>query len=436
MSTEIETMPNESSTAPTVRLSRRSEWSSRGAISFLMQQGAENPGVLSLAAGFVDPSTLPVEETRRAFLELFADDTRARQALQYGTSQGSESLRERLVPFFSALEGKAPAELGLTPADFFLTTGSQQLLSIVCEILFDPGDICLVASPTYFVFLGALEGVGARAITVPTDEHGMSPEALDEILSQLADAGELPRVKLVYAVSYYENPSGISLSTDRRPRLLDIVRKWSRAQRIFVLEDAAYRELHYDGEAYPSLWSFDAPRDTVIYTQTFSKSFSPGLRVGFGLIPEPLRQAVIDRKGNEDFGSAHLTQRIVSTALADGAYPPHLEQVKQSYRAKRDAMLAAAQDYFTEIPGARWEVPHGGLYVWMTLSAAVPTGFDSQLFSEAVKHQGVMYVPGELCFAPDRLERNHMRLSFGVLPPDQIREGMRRLAAAVKAVMG
>ncbi|HUG20883.1 MAG TPA: PLP-dependent aminotransferase family protein [Planctomycetaceae bacterium] len=417
------------------RFSSRADWASRGAISFLMQQGVENPGVLSLAAGLVDPSTLPVEETRHAFQQLLADDTRAREALQYGTTQGSETLRQALVPFFSRLEGRSPDDLNITRDDFFLTTGSQQLLSLTCELLFDPGDICLVAAPTYFVFLGALQGVGARAIPVATDSDGMCPDALERKLAELEANGELERVKLIYLVSYYDNPSGISLSTERRSRMVEIAEKWSKSQRIFILEDAAYRELQYDGEVFPSLWSFDDERETVIYTQTFSKSYAPGVRVGFGIVPEVLAKPLNDRKGNEDFGSAHLNQRLIATILQGNEYSSHVERVKESYRTKRDAMLAAAEKYFSGLKGVRWEHPHGGLYVWMSLPEQIATGFASRLFEEAVKQHGVMYVPGELSYAPEHAEQNHMRLSFGVLPAEKITEGMRRLSEAVKSLL-
>jgi 2-aminoadipate transaminase len=418
-----------------VKLSARARWSSQGAISYLMQQGVENPGVLSLAAGLVDPSTLPVEESRHALARLLADETRAREALQYGTTQGSETLRRELTGFFARLEGDSPASRNLDRDDFFLTTGSQQLLSLTCELLFDPGDLCLVAAPTYFVFLGALAGVGARAIAVDTDGDGMCPDALERTLAELESRGELERVKLIYLVSYYENPSGVSLSRERRSRMVGIARKWSKSQRIFILEDAAYRELRYDGEILPSVWSFDEDRDTVIYTQTFSKSFAPGVRVGFGILPEVLAKPLSDRKGNEDFGSAHLNQRLIATILGTPEYETHVARVRASYRAKRDAMLEAAGNLFGDLEGVRWEHPHGGLYVWMSLPDRIETGFESRLFEEASGAAKVMYVPGELCYPPDRVERNHMRLSFGVLDPEGIREGMRRLAGAVRSVL-
>ena len=429
-------MHHDTHITPGISLSNRSRWAARGAISFLMQQGIENPGVLSLAAGFVDPSTLPVELAREQLGKLLADDARARESLQYGTTPGSQHLRKALVSLIAGLEHQTPTELNLGPDDIFLTAGSQQLLSHCCDALLDPGDICLVAAPTYFVFLGALEAVGARTISITTDEQGMCPDALDQTLTQLDEQGDLPRVKLIYLVSYYENPTGVSLASGRRARIVELAKKWSMSHRIMILEDAAYRELCYDGEEYPSVWSFDTDRQNVIYTQTFSKSFSPGVRVGFGILPEELKKPISDLKGNDDFGSAHLNQRLMANVLQSGKYAAHVEQVKASYTAKRNSMLAAADRYFSDIDGVKWEHPHGGLYVWMSLPESVATGFDSPLFLEAVQRQGVMYVPGELCFAPDAVEQNHMRLSYGVLPPDQIDEGMKRLAAAIRVVLG
>jgi 2-aminoadipate transaminase len=424
------------SAAPEVRLSRRWHWATGQAISFLMQQAVENPQVISLAAGLVDPSSLPVDEMRDVLRAVLGDRELGQQALQYGTTQGSERLRKQVVRHLSRLEGAPGLEQEIDPSQIVLTTGSQQLLSLVGEVLLDPGDICLVAAPTYFVFLSVLNGLGARTIPIPADEQGLRTDLLERELERLEAAGDLPRVKLIYAVSYYENPSGISLSEDRRRELVQIAGRWSKEQRIFILEDAAYRELRYDGPLHPSVWSFDDSRESVILAQTFSKSFSPGLRVGFGVVPTALVRPICDRKGNEDFGSAHFNQQLVAAVLESGLYESHVELVRASYRTKRDRMLAAAQQYFGDLPEVTWVRPEGGLYVWMTLPSAVDTGFDSPLFKRAAKVEGVMYVPGELSYTGvlEERQRNQMRLSFGVETPDRIDEGMRRLAAAVRAI--
>ena len=427
-----------------------------------MQQGVEHPHVVSLAAGLVDPGSLPVSESLEAARAVLADDLRARQALQYGTTLGEQRLRQQLADYHNRLEqSSAPAATRTaTPDEIVCTTGSQQLLALLADALLDPGDICLVAAPTYFVFLGVLEGVGARAIALPADEHGMRMDALIAELQRLESVGELSKVKLIYVVSEFENPSGISLSLERRAELVAIAKHWShqRGEKIYVLEDAAYRELHYgppswgrfttgptnspDGQVEnlphnPSVWSFDTDGDTVIHAATFSKSFSPGLRVGFGLMPRELRDAINDLKGNQDFGSANFNQHLLAELLSSGQFEIHAEEVRAAYRIKRDAMLAAADEFFTDIPGVSWVHPHGGLYVWMTLPSHVVTGFDSPLFRRAVDVEQVMYVPGELCYGGPResRQRNHMRLSFGVQPPDGLREGMRRLSRAVRSVV-
>lgn len=425
------------SSIPPVHFSVRRDQTRDLAISYLMQQAVENPSCISLAAGLVDPETLPVSVTQEATQRLLSTTEAGRAALQYGTTQGSLELRETLLSHFATLEQTSPDALGIDSSSIVVTTGSQQLLSLVCEVLLDPGDICLVAGPTYFVFAGNLSGVGARTVTIPTDEHGMQPAALDHALEQIAEMRELHRVKLIYVVSYYDNPSGASVSTERRSQIVEIARKWSREHRLLILEDAAYRELRYDGPEYPSLWSLDESRQHVIYTQTFSKTFSPGIRVGFGIVPEELLSPLCDRKGNEDFGSPNFNQQLLNEVLRSGMYHEHLQTVKANYIRKRDAMLTAAEQSFAKLRDVSWVEPHGGLYVWMSLPESIATGFESPLFQQALAN-GVMYVPGELCYAGPVQDRpsHQMRLSYGVQSPAGIQAGMQRLAKAVHSVLG
>lgn len=420
-----------------VRLSRRWEWGSRQPISFLMQQAVQNPQVISLAAGLVDPFSLPIDETRSAAAALLSDESLARQALQYGTTQGAERLRRQLLSHLAGLERCAVDELGVGIEQLVLTTGSQQLLSLIGEILLDPDDIVLVAAPTYFAFLGTLNGLGAKAIPVATDDGGLRIDALEAELSRIAAAGDLPRVKLIYVVSDYDNPTGRSLAPDRRRELVALARRWSHAQQIFVLEDAAYREIRFDGPELPSVWSFDRKHETVILAQTFSKSFSPGLRVGYGVVPRSLVAPLCDRKGNEDFGSANFNQHLLATVFERGLYPAHVALVREAYRSRRDAMLEAARLHFGAIDGTDWVHPHGGLYVWMTLPDSIDTRLGAPLFPEAMR-EGVMYVPGDVCYAGPAGSRpsHQMRLSYGTQTADRIEDAMRRLARAVRTVAG
>jgi len=435
-------MINAMSKSNKICFSKKRTWSHDLPISFLMQQGVENPGVLSLAAGLVDQNSLPVAITKKSFDQLFSDPKTAKEALQYGTTAGSVSLRSLLLSHLTNLEQKSAEELGVTVDNIIVTTGSQQYLSLLGEVLFDPGDICLVAAPTYFVFLGVLQGLGARIISVETDEFGMRMDSLEATLEMLESQGQLSRVKMIYLVSDYENPSGISLSQDRRKQVVEIAQTWSKQQRILILEDLAYRELCYDGPVVPSIRSFDPTGETVILTQTFSKSFSPGLRVGFGIASEEVCAAIRDKKGNDDFGSTNMSQHILAIALRENLYYDHVEHLRAVYREKRDGMLEAAEIYFSNMPGVQWVQPNGGLYVWMTLPATIETGFTSPLFQKAIHQDKVMYVPGELCFAVDQglscneqpaVQKNHMRLTFGVQNVEGIHEGMKRLANAVKS---
>lgn len=424
-----------------VRLSARARMAADQAIGFLMQQGVKHPHILSLAAGLVDPLTLPGDLVREACEAILGESGSARAALQYGAPAGAPDLIHELRRYFAGQEAASGNPVPVDAIDerrFVATTGSQQLLSILSETLLDPGDIVCVASPTYFAYLGILHGVGARIEAIPADRDGMRIDLLAERLNDLDRAGLAERVKLVYVVGDFENPSGACLSEARRRDLMRLVRERAARQHLFVLEDAAYRELRYDGTPLPSLWSLDPDQRHVIHAQTFSKCLSPGLRVGFGLLPESLVQPVFDRKGNEDFGSAHLNQRIVARLLGNGVVAQHAERVRAAYRVKRDAMLSALDEHLAGVDGVEWHRPDGGLYVWLNLPPGADTRFDSPLWKRAVEGERVMYVPGDICHGGpvETRARNQMRLSFGVQDASGIREGIARLARAIRAERG
>ena len=173
-----------------------------------------------------------------------------------------------------------------------VTTGSQQMLALLSDVLLDPGDVVLTEAPTYFVYQGVLQGAGARVLSVPMDEQGMDADALESLLRRLERSGELGRVKLIYTCDYYQNPTGLTLSLERRRRLLELARRYSRTRRILILEDGAYRELRYEGDDLPSIKSFDVHNEYVVWTSTFSKPLAPGLKTGYGIVPRVGRPAV------------------------------------------------------------------------------------------------------------------------------------------------
>jgi len=219
---------------------------------------------------------------------------------------------------------------------------------------------------------------------------------------------------------------------ERRPQLVEIAKRWSRHGRIVVIEDTAYRQLRYDGPDLPSIRAFDAEGDTVVTAGTFSKSYSPGIRVGWGMLPRDLIRPVCEQKGNFDFGSPNFAQHLMNRVIASGRFDEHLKRLRESYRRKRDAMLEAAEEHFASIDGVRWINPAGGLYVWMQVPEGLSTGPDGPLFARA-RESGVLYVPGQYCYPQEgnRLD-NRIRLSFGVQSEENIRRGMKALAEAIR----
>ena len=421
----------------TFRLSARARRAKRQPITYLMTQALMNPDVISLAAGLVDYDTLPGPDAACLLHELLSDPATAQVALQYGTTEGLRELRETLLEHLCALDGVRPDEINVTPDDVIITGGSQQLLFILSDILIDPGDIVVTAWPSYFVFTGTLESVGAEVRCVDMDEHGILPASLDGLLARLDAEGQLARVKMVYLVSYHQNPTGITLSADRRPEVVEIVRKYSRDHRILLLEDAAYRELTFEGTPPPSIKRFDRANDTVALLQTFSKPFAPGIRIGYGLLPRDLVEPVVVQKGNHDFGSANLCQHLALAAMRTGVYGRHVEDLCAAYAAKRNVMLASLEEHLGDVESLHWTRPAGGLYVYVTLAENVDAGAEGALFARALG-EGMIYVPGEYCFGPDpsrEIPRNTIRLSYGVGTIEQIRTGIERLARAIRSIL-
>jgi 2-aminoadipate transaminase len=402
-------------------------------ISWLMQTALTRPKLISLAAGFTDNATLPVGISRRLLNEILRSPKTGQPALQYGITAGEMNLRTLTAKHLQKLDGGH--DRGHSPEHVIITGGSQQLLYMTLEALCDEGDIILVEDPTYFVFLSILQSRGIKARGVKLQSDGIDLAHLEKVLTRLKKSGELRRVKALYLVTYFQNPTGATTSLAKKAATLKLLKKFERAagHPLYLLEDAAYRELRFDhGEDVPTALTLPGVAERVIYTGTYSKPYAPGARVGFGILPEPLFTTVQRIKGNHDFGTANLLQQLLAGALASGLYDRHVAKVRKNYAQKATVMKSALAEHFpasVEI----WE-SGGGLYFWARLPEGISAGAKSKVFELALKND-VLYVPGELCYADDPSRAkpdNEMRISFGSASEENIRKGIARLGAVLR----
>lgn len=406
------------------------------AISWLMRLALDRPELISLAAGFTDNESLPVEASREVLDEILATPRSGRPALQYGSTVGDAELRGMTIKRLLELDAPRNAgayDLGRT----LITHGSQQLLYLMAECLCDPGDIVLVEDPTYFVFLGIAQSRGFQCHGVRMQRDGLDLNHFKQILDGLKKSGVLPRLKVLYLVTYFQNPSGITTSFEKKAAALEILKTYERAagHPIYLVEDAAYRELRFKGEDVPSALATSKSANRVVYAGTYSKPFATGVRLGFGVIPEPLFTLVARVKGSHDFGTANLLQKLVAGAVKSCRFTAHVSNLQKRYAAKARVMMKALRDHFPS--EVQWDEPRGGLYVWAKLPSKIKSGRNSRLFKAALR-RNVLYVPGELCYAddPTRSKPNHeMRLSFGGATETNIRTGIERLGTVIRRAL-
>ena len=403
-------------------------------ISWLMHAALSQPDLISLAAGFTDNPSLPVGISHRLLNQVLRSPKTGRPALQYGITAGETNLRRLTARHLQKLDAVGATSKSHSWERVMITGGSQQLLYMTLEALCDEGDIILVEDPTYFVFLSILQSRGIRARGVRLERGGLDPAHLENVLKRLKKSGELCRVKMLYLVSYFQNPTGVTTSFRKKRGILKLLKKFEYAagHPIYLLEDAAYRELRFKGPDIKSALMVRGAAERMIYTGTYSKPYAPGARVGFGLLPEPLFTSVQHIKGNHDFGTANLLQQLLAGALATGLYDKHVAKIEKRYGQKARVMKQALAEHFP--PNVEiWE-SGGGLYFWARLPKNVSSGAKSKVFQTALKNN-VLYVPGELCYADDPARRkpdNEMRISFGSASEENIREGIKRLGKVLR----
>jgi len=260
-----------------------------------------------------------------------------------------------------------------------------------------------------------------------------SVAALESKLEHLKRQRLLPRLKLLYLITYFQNPTGRTWSLEDKREAMAVVRRYERAagHPIYIVEYSAYRDMRLEGKDVPSFKMLDPRNERVVYANTLTKPFATGIKIGYGILPAALMRAVLNSKGNHDFGSSNFLQAILARALATGVYERHLAAVAAAYRLKRDAMIQALDRFLST--SIRYHQPRGGLYIWLELDAGTRTGASSKLFRRALD-AGVLYVPGEMCFCNDPtrpIPRNCIRLSFGAPGPKQIRQGIKLLADSI-----
>ena len=368
------------------------------------------PEVISLAGGLPDTSTFP-PETFAAQMARIARESSA-EALQYGPTEGFERTKE-IVAEVMAAEG-----MTVETDEVLITTGGQQAIDLIAKTLVDPGDVVIAEGPTYPGAVPVFCAYEADIRHVPIDDAGMRVDELELLLEQLEGEGRKP--KFIYSVPTFQNPGGVSMSIERRRRLVEIARE----RELLVLEDNPYGLLRFEGEAPPSLLELDGG-DFVLYTGTFSKILSPGIRVGWLCAPAPVMAKLVLGKQSADLCTSTLTQFFLHEYFGEGRWRDYVDSLVGLYRSRRDAMLEALERYFPD--DATWSLPEGGLFVWATLPSYIDT---TDLLAKALG-ENVAFVPGAAAFADDSGGSSSMRLNFSAQTGDEIREGVRRIGAVI-----
>lgn len=329
-------------------------------------------------------------------------------SLQYGTSEGCELLRELILELMEEENIDAYSE------DIIITGGTQQTIDLLSKVFIDPGDIILAEEPSYVGALNSFLVFQAKVVQIPVDDDGMKVKSLQKTINSLPK-----KPKFLYTIPNYQNPSGVTMSAERRKKLVDICKK----NNLLIIEDNAYSMLGFSKRRFPSLRSLD---DNVVYMGTFSKVFfNPGARLGWVLAPKAILEKINFTKQAADLCTGSFSQHLTLNFLTQNDWRSFAGQMVEFYKLKRDLMLKAMKKYFPK--ELSWTVPKGGLYIWVTLPEYLDT---SKMLADAINEK-VAYVPGKGFYSNGK-GANQMRLSYGVAEPEEIEEGIKRLAKVIK----
>lgn len=363
------------------------------------------PGMISFAGGNPSDSALEPEVVAGIAADVLREY--GTQLLQYGGTEGLPALRESTAEFLKSCGVNA------APAQILPAQGSTQAFDLLLKAVIEPGDTILAESPTFLGALQAMKIYGANIVAIPTDENGVIPEAAEELIKE-------HHPKLMYIIPTFQNPTGITLSAERRPKLAALANKYG----VILAEDDPYRDLRYAGDPLPSIKSYDEG-DWVVYLSSYSKLISPGMRVGAAVVTnELLMRKMVIGKQSADVHSPLLNQAIVDAYLRRGLLGPHIERICANYQKQLAAMLAGFQDFPA---GTTHTVPQGGLFVW----AALPAGMNARALLTKAIEKAVAFVPGTF-FYPAGGHENTLRLNFSNAEVPAIQKGMAALAEAIR----
>jgi 2-aminoadipate transaminase len=414
----VETQPVAAETLWTDRFAHRTERMTSSVIRELLKL-LEDPEIISFAGGLPAPEVFPLERIEEATRRVLREQ--GAQALQYGPTEGYRPLRDLLVRHMGRYGIKVGAE------NVLITTGSQQGLDLIGKLLLNPADRVAVEDPTYMGAIQAFTSYQARYLTVSLDEEGMRTDLLEEALRAAP--------KFVYVLPNFQNPAGVTLSLERRRRLVEMAAHYGTP----IVEDDPYGQLRYEGDHLPSLVKLDAElhgcangersfRGAVIYLGTLSKTLAPGLRIGWVVAPAEVAGRLVQMKQGADLHSSTFAQVIAYEVARGGFLDGHVRTIREVYGARRGAMLASLQRHMPA--GVRWTRPQGGLFLWVTL----PGGMDAAEILPRALAAKVAFVPGGAFHARGG-GANTFRLNFSYSPPEVIEEGIRRLGQVLASAL-
>ena len=376
-----------------------------------------NPDMISFGGGAVAKEALPIEQTLAIANDILGSGGKGAEALSYGPVMGIPQLRQAVADHLLKPKG-----VDASMEDILILTGGLEAMNLMCQVFIDPGDVILVETPTFVHSVEIFDMFEARLVPVKTDEFGMDPDDVEKKINEFGP-------KMVYVVPTFQNPTGITLPLERRKRLAELGSKYD----VVILEDDPYRDIRYSGEDLPPIKTFDKTNNTVL-ANSFSKIFSPGMRLGYLYASSEIISKAADAKSATNSHTSILPQMICAEFFNKGYYEDHLKKLCDIHRERRDAMLRAIDQYFPE--GTKHTIPDGGLFIWVELPKEINT---TELLKESTSNPeiGVAYIAGEGFFTEGGGKgSNCMRLCFSAVPVDKINIGIERLGRLIAEKIG